>query len=84
MHALGSKALGFSQELFKPDSDQGDEVTDEMLEQFADQLPYLAGMLMEIGHDDPDSTLGWCDDQTEFEFGLDLLLDGLDRLLRSD
>jgi hypothetical protein len=55
-----------------------------MLEQFADQLPYLAGMLMEIGHDDPDSTLGWCDDQTEFEFGLDLLLDGLDRLLRSD
>jgi len=29
---------------------------------------------------DPDSTLGWCDDQTEFEFGIDLLLDGLDRL----
>jgi AcrR family transcriptional regulator len=84
MHALGSKALGFSQELFKPDSDQGDEVAGEMLEQFAAQLPYLAGMLMEIGHDDPDSTLGWCDDQTEFEFGLDLLLDGLDRLLRSD
>jgi hypothetical protein len=29
---------------------------------------------------DPGSTLGWCDDQTEFEFGLDLILDGLDRL----
>jgi AcrR family transcriptional regulator len=83
MHALGSKALGFSQELFKPDSDQGDEVAGEMLEQFADQLPYLAGMLMEISHDDPDSTLGWCDDQVEFEFGLDLLLDGLDRLHQS-
>ena len=37
-------------------------------------------MLMEVAHDDPDSTLGWCDDQTEFEFGLDLILDGLDRL----
>jgi AcrR family transcriptional regulator len=84
MHALGSKALGFSQELFKPDSDQGDEVAGEMLEQFAEQLPYLAGMLMEISHDAPDSTLGWCDDQTEFEFGLDLLLDGLDRLHQSD
>ncbi len=80
MHALGSKALGFSQELFKPDNDDGGEAPSEMLEQFAAQLPYLAGMLMEISHDDPDSTLGWCDDQAEFEFGLDLLLDGLDRL----
>ena len=51
-----------------------------MLEQMADQLPYLVGMMMEVAHDDPDSTLGWCDDQTEFEFGLDLILDGLERL----
>ncbi len=26
-----------------------------------------------------ESTLGWCDDQSEFEFGLDVLLDGLER-----
>jgi hypothetical protein len=26
-----------------------------------------------------DPTLGWCDSQTEFEFTLDLLLDGLER-----
>ena len=25
-------------------------------------------------------SLGWCDDQAEFEFGLDLLLDGLERI----
>jgi hypothetical protein len=37
-------------------------------------------MMMEIAHDDPDSTLGWCDDQTEFEFGLDLILGGLERM----
>ena len=37
-------------------------------------------MMMEIVHDDPDSTLGWCDDQTEFTFGLDLILNGLDAL----
>ena len=42
--------------------------------------PNLAAMLAEVVHDDPDSTLGWCDDQTEFEFGLDLILDGLDRM----
>jgi len=82
MHALGSKALGFSQELFNPGNEESDQ-SGEMLEQFAEQLPYLTGMLMEISHDDPDSTLGWCDDQVEFEFGLDLLLDGLDRLHQS-
>jgi hypothetical protein len=37
-------------------------------------------MLSASAHDDPDSTLGWCDDQAEFEFALDLILDGLDRL----
>ncbi len=80
MHALGSRALGFSQELFQPDSAEADEEAQEMFEHMADQLPYLAGMMMEIVHDDPDSTLGWCDDQTEFEFTLDLILDGLERL----
>jgi len=36
--------------------------------------------LAEITHGEPESTLGWCDDQFEFEFGLDLILDGLDRV----
>ena len=81
MHALGSRALGFTQELFEPeDQEAGDDEVNGMLEQMADQLPYLVGMMLEVGHDDPDSTLGWCDDQFEFEFGLDLILDGLDRL----
>jgi AcrR family transcriptional regulator len=80
MHALGSRALGFSPELFEPDDD-GAENVGEMLEQAAKELPYLVGMLAEVAHDDrPDATLGWCDDQTEFEFGLDLLLDGLERI----
>jgi len=79
LHALGSRGLGFTQELFDPADDAGDEDAMAMLEQMADQLPNLVGMMMEISHDDPDSTLGWCDDQTEFEFGLDLILDGLDR-----
>jgi hypothetical protein len=82
MHALGSRALGFTQELFNPDDETVDpDKAAAMLEQMADQLPFLTGMMMEISHDDPGSTLGWCDDQTEFEFGLDLILDGLERTL---
>jgi AcrR family transcriptional regulator len=80
LHALGSRALGFTQELFDPGEGAGGGDADRMLESMADQLPNLVAMLAEIAHDDPDSTLGWCDDQTEFEFGLDLILDGLDRL----
>ena len=81
MHALGSRALGFNQELFAPDSVSTDsDDTLEMMEQMAAELPNLVGMMMTISHDDPDSTLGWCDDQAEFEFGLDLMLDGLETL----
>jgi AcrR family transcriptional regulator len=77
-HALGSRALGFSQELFDPGPGSTDDQA-AALEGLASQIPHLVGMLMEVAHDDPDSTLGWCDDQTEFEFGLDVILDGLDR-----
>ena len=80
LHALGSRALGFTQELFQPEDAAAEEASGEMLAEMANQLPYLSGMMLEIAHEDPDSTLGWCDDQTEFEFGLDLMLDGLERV----
>ncbi len=79
MHALGSRSLGFNQELFEPDNPN--EVAEDamaMLEDLAPQLPNIVQMMGEIVHEGPDTTLGWCDDQTEFEFGLDLLLDGLE------
>jgi len=82
MHALGSRALGFTQELFVPDdAAKGDEEESlAALQQMATEIPYVATMMSEIVHDGVDN-LGWCDDQTEFEFGLDLLLDGLERRL---
>ncbi len=80
MHALGSRVLGFNQELFKPDNDRQEEESNEMLAAMAEQLPYIVAMMQEITHEDPESTLGWCDDQAEFEFGIDLMLDGLERL----
>lgn len=79
MHALGSRMFGFSQELVS-DDDGDDDIPDEM----AVVLPHLVGMLAVVRHNDPESTLGWCDDQFEFEFGLDLILDGLERLAQSN
>lgn len=81
LHALGSRALGFTQELFQPSGPADEQAGDEMLQEMASKLPHLVTMLSEIVHDDPDSTLGWCDDQTEFEFGLDAMLDGLEKRL---
>ena len=80
LHALGSRALGFSQELFDPGDGAGPGDATAAPADMASQFPHLAAMLAEIAHDDPGSTLGWCDDQTEFEFGLDLILNGLDGL----
>jgi AcrR family transcriptional regulator len=76
MHALGGRAMGFVQELGDSDTSSADT---EQLKQMAQLVPNLAAMLAEVVHDDPESTLGWCDDQFEFEFGLDIILDGLER-----
>ncbi|RXZ73026.1 TetR/AcrR family transcriptional regulator [Agromyces albus] len=78
MHALGSRMYGFSQELGEGEGG-GDSSDSGALEQMAALVPHLAEMLSVVRHDDPDSTLGWCDDQFEFEFGLDIILDGLER-----
>ena len=79
LHALGSRVIGFSQELFDPGDAAAGDASEEMLAAMASQIPHLVEMLGEVAHDDPGSTLGWCDDQTEFEFGLDVVLDGLER-----
>jgi AcrR family transcriptional regulator len=71
LHAFGSRIYGFVQELDDSGAGSGS------LSTVADQVPHLAAMLAEVVHNDPEQTLGWCDDQTEFEFALDLLLDGV-------
>lgn len=78
LHALGSRALGFTQELYD-DSEELDSDAMEMLLQMAGEYPHITEMVAGISHDE-ETTLGWCDDQVEFEFALDLLLDGLERL----
>ncbi|MRG60303.1 TetR family transcriptional regulator [Agromyces sp. CFH 90414] len=75
LHAIGSRVYGYVQEL----SDDKEAPPPVAIAHLATYAPNLAAMLTEVVHDDPDSTLGWCDDQAEFEFGLDLLLEGLER-----
>lgn len=80
IHALGSRALGFVQELFDPeDPEAADEELAAMFEQMAEAYPHMTGMLAAIAHEDHGTGLGWCDYQAEFEFGLDLLLEGMER-----
>jgi AcrR family transcriptional regulator len=82
LHALGSTVLGFAQELFSPATAGGSvdvESAEADLAQLAQTLPHLTAMVAAELHDHDDDPLGWCDSQTEFEFTLDLLLDGLDR-----
>lgn len=82
LHALGSMTLGFTQELFSPTSAGGSadvEVSEAELAAMAETLPHLTAMVASEIHAADGDVLGWCDSRTEFEFTLDLLLDGLDR-----
>ncbi|WBB68441.1 TetR/AcrR family transcriptional regulator C-terminal domain-containing protein [Micromonospora sp. WMMD812] len=83
LHAFGSLPLGFTQEIFSPTSAGGSTDTDAAeadLAAMADALPHVTAMVAAEVHDAGDPTLGWCDGQVEFEFTLDLILDGLERL----
>lgn len=87
MHALSSMLLGFVQEPFSaPSADapgadgSEDSVMDEAsLAAMADAFPHMAAMVAAELHAEGEVALGWCDTQTEFEFTLGLLLDGLNR-----
>ncbi|QOC89733.1 TetR/AcrR family transcriptional regulator C-terminal domain-containing protein [Micromonospora craniellae] len=82
LHAFGSLALGFAQEVFRPAAAGGTtdvDVAEAELAAMAEKLPHLTAMMAAEAHDADDPTLGWCDSQVEFEFTLDLLFDGLER-----
>ena len=80
VHALGSRFFGFTQELLNPKDEGGEEIPRLRIQQMAGEYPNLAEMMMAAMRDD-DSIVGLgCDDQAEFEFGLDLILDGLERV----
>jgi AcrR family transcriptional regulator len=80
MHVMGSRLLGFSQELFEDKSDAEPDPDAVPPEEMAARYPHVVELAMAVLHD-PESVVGkGCDDQAEFEFALDLMLDGLERL----
>jgi len=88
MHAIGSRMWGFTQELFQEPAEPTDGMSAEldeaaqqlMLQEMARRYPNVLAIAMASAHD-PDAVVGQgCDDQFEFEFALDLLLDGIEKL----
>lgn len=79
MHVLGSRIYGFNQELYDDagGSDMTPEVAAIMAQEMAATYPYITELTMAVSHE---GGLGGCDDDVEFAFGLDLILDGLDHL----
>jgi AcrR family transcriptional regulator len=80
MHAMGSRLMGFTQELFNDTADVDPAVEADMWRAMADRYPNIAGLVEIVMHDDASVVGGGCDDQLEFEFAVDLLLDGLEKL----
>ncbi|GAB3569520.1 TetR/AcrR family transcriptional regulator C-terminal domain-containing protein [Arthrobacter alkaliphilus] len=81
MHALGSRMWGFTQEVFptpQPPADPGMRAA--MFRQAAERFPHIVAIATVGAHDDASSVGQGCDDQSEFEFALDVLLDGFERL----
>jgi AcrR family transcriptional regulator len=77
LHVLGSRILGFNQDLFDDaDSGQTPEMAALVARQMAEQFPHLGELALAASHE---GGLGGCDDDVEFAFGLNLILDGLDR-----
>ncbi len=87
MHAIGGRMWGFTQELFDdaprpgaaPSPALPPEAQAAMMQQMAARYPNILAVAMASAHEDSAVGQG-CDDQFEFEFALDVLLDGFERL----
>jgi AcrR family transcriptional regulator len=83
LHLLGSRILGFSQDVFddSPDTRADPAAMAAQAAAWAEALPHVAELAGAVSHQ---GGLGGCDDDAEFGFGLDLLLDGLERRRLAD
>ncbi len=81
MHALGSRIFGFTQELYN-DPQNAEPLPPEAISQLAQSFPGIAAVAANRNHDGSSVVGTGCDDQFEFEFALDMVLDGVERLHR--
>jgi AcrR family transcriptional regulator len=77
LHVMGSRIFGFNQDLFedKAQAAPSPEDVSNLIRALA-PFPHVIEMAQSVSHD---GVLGPCDDDVEFAFGLDLILDGLER-----
>jgi AcrR family transcriptional regulator len=81
MHALGHRIWGFNPEAFATTPSRVDEpVDDAQAGLMAAQFPHIAAVAQAAASSNPS---GRCDEDDEFAFTLDLLLDGFERLRRA-
>ncbi len=80
LHALGSRALGFHLELFAADAPADPDAAVAATRELTATLPSLARVVTAVARAPHDSVTGrgGCDDDAEFAFGLDVVLDGLE------
>jgi AcrR family transcriptional regulator len=88
MHAIGGRMWGFTQELFDDSAavqeaapvEVPPEVQAAMFAEMAARYPNILTVATADRHDGATVVGQGCDDQFEFEFALDILLDGFERL----
>jgi AcrR family transcriptional regulator len=84
MHTIGSRILGFTQELFNDSRTVDPEVAAVMMRELGPKFPNVLAIAMAASHEGESVVGQGCDDQFEFEFALDLLLDGFERLRQQE
>jgi AcrR family transcriptional regulator len=84
MHAVGSRIFGFTQELFDDSANADPQAAADIPPEMAKQFPFITELTIAISHDEQSVVGPGCDDQFEFEFALDLLLDGIERLRQKE
>ena len=77
LHVLGSRILGFTQDPFNDTEDVRPEpdVAVRRARELAAVFPHVGELALAATHE---GALGGCDDDVEFAFGLDLILEGLE------
>jgi AcrR family transcriptional regulator len=77
LHILGSHLLGFTPALFDDSGGLQPEAATALASALGTSHPYVVEMALAVTHG---GALGGCDDDAEFTFALDFILDGLARL----
>jgi AcrR family transcriptional regulator len=77
MHVLGSRMMGFTQELYDDSDGTDPDEAATFAREVGEIFPNIAAVALAASHE---GGLGSCDDDVEFRFALDLILDGLARL----